>query len=50
MKKGSFEPGKDKKMVTFEPKKCRFIKLKALSEINGQPWTSAAEIGVIAAE
>lgn len=50
VKKGLFEDGRGKKTVTFEPKKCRFIKLKALSEINGQPWTSAAEIGVVAAE
>ncbi len=47
VKKGSFEPGKKKKTETFEPIKCRFIKLRAISEINGLPWTSAAEIGVI---
>jgi hypothetical protein len=47
IKKGTFEPGKEEKIETFEPIKCRFIKLKAISEINGQPWTSAAEIGVI---
>jgi hypothetical protein len=47
VKKGAFEPGKEEKIKTFEPIKCRFIKLKALSEINGLPWTSAAEIGVI---
>jgi hypothetical protein len=47
VKKGTFASGKDKKSVTFEPKQCRFIKLKALSEINDQPWTSAAEIDVI---
>jgi hypothetical protein len=47
VKKGTFEPGKEEKIETFEPIKCRFIKLKAISEINGQPWTSAAEIGVI---
>jgi hypothetical protein len=47
VKKGTFESGKDKKTVTFEPKQCRFIKLKALSEINDQPWTSAAEVDVI---
>jgi alpha-glucosidase len=45
--KGSFESGKEKKTVTFDPKKCRFIKLKALSEINDNAWTSAAEIGVV---
>jgi hypothetical protein len=45
--KGAFGPGKEEKMETFKPIKCRFIKLKAISEINGLPWTSAAEIGVI---
>jgi alpha-N-arabinofuranosidase len=48
--KGSFEGTKDKKSVTFVPVTCRFVKLKALSELNGGPWTSAAEIGVISAE
>ena len=48
VKKGAFGEGKEKKTVTFEPKQCHFIKLKALSEINGQPWTSAAEVGVVA--
>jgi hypothetical protein len=47
VKKGAFEPGKEEKIETFEPIKCRFIELKAISEINGLPWTSAAEIGVI---
>jgi len=50
VKKGAFEPGKEKKTVTFEPKKCGFIKLRALSEINDGAWTSAAEIGVIPAD
>jgi len=45
--KGSFDDGKDLHTVIFEPVKCRFIKLKALSEINGEAWTSAAEIGVV---
>jgi hypothetical protein len=45
--KGAFEPGKKMKTVTFEAVKCSFIKLKAISEINGLPYTSAAEIGVI---
>jgi hypothetical protein len=45
--KGAFENNKDLKTVTFEPRHCRYIKLKALSEINDQPWTSAAEIGVV---
>jgi hypothetical protein len=45
--KGTFESGKEKKTVAFQAKTCRFIKLKALSEINGGAWTSAAEIGVV---
>ncbi len=45
--KGTFETGKEKKTVAFQAKMCRFIKLKALSEINGGAWTSAAEIGVV---
>ena len=47
VKKGAFEPGKEEKIEPFEPVKCRLIKLKAISEINGLPWTSAAEIRVI---
>jgi hypothetical protein len=49
IKKGAFDDaeGKGKKTVTFDAKSCRFIKLKALSEINDEAWTSAAEINVI---
>lgn len=47
VKKGALGEGKEKKTVTFDAKPARFIKLKALSEINDQAWTSAAEIGVI---
>lgn len=47
VKKGTFERGKEMKTVTFDAQSCRFIKLKALSEINNQSWTSAAEIDVI---
>lgn len=49
VRKGAFEPGKEEKIQTFKPVKCRFIKLKVVSEINGLPWTSAAEIRVIPA-
>ena len=45
--KGEFAEGQDLKTVTFAPTTCRFIKLKALSEINGEAWSSAAEIGVV---
>jgi beta-galactosidase len=37
VKKSTFEPGKEEKIEIFAPMKCRFIKLKALSEINGLP-------------
>jgi hypothetical protein len=47
VRKGEFAPGKDEKIETFSPIKCRFFKLKAISEINGLPWASAAEIRVI---
>ena len=50
VKKGEFAPSKDKKTVTFDPVKCSFIKLRALSEINDAAWTSVAEIGVVPAE
>jgi phospholipase C len=47
---GTFESDKAKKIVHFPPRKARFIKFRAVSEINGLPWTSAAEIGVIRAD
>lgn len=51
VKKGEFKPGKSKQTVTFDqPVKCSFFKLRALSEINGNAWSSAAEIGVVPAE
>ena len=45
--KGEWENSKELKNVTFAPKACRFIKLKAVSEVNDGAWTSAAEIGVV---
>jgi len=30
--------------------KCRYVKLKALSEINGEAWTSASEVGIVPAD
>jgi len=49
VKKGTFDEGKNKKTATFDAKSCRFVKLKALSEVAGEDWTSAAEITVIPA-
>jgi F5/8 type C domain len=45
--KGTFGQDKLEKIETFNPVKCRFVKLKALSEINGLPFTSTAEIRVL---
>jgi len=45
--KGSFEAGSELKTVSFPPTKCQFVKLKALSEVNGEIWSSAAEVGVV---
>ncbi len=50
VKKGSFSSSKDKKTVTFEPKNCHYFKFRALSEINGEAWASAAEIGIVLAD
>lgn len=50
VKKGTFDAGKKEKIETFAPVKCRFIKLRALSEINDEPWASAAEIRVIGSD
>jgi hypothetical protein len=47
VKQGEFERSKDRQSVVFEPKHCAFIKLVALSEVNAEVWTSAAELGVI---
>lgn len=44
---GEFKRSKGMQTVSFAPKAGRFIKLRAISEINGGAWTSAAEIGVV---
>ncbi len=45
--KGEWENSKSLKTVTFAPTACRFVKLKAISEVNDGAWTSVAEIGVV---
>jgi hypothetical protein len=47
VKQGSFVAGREMRTVRFEAKEGRFIKLRALSETNDEPWTSAAEIDVL---
>ncbi len=44
---GTFENGPEQKVVKFGAVSCRFVKLKALSEVNGEAWASAAELGVV---
>jgi hypothetical protein len=46
---GVFGSGAALKEVTFPPVSGRYIRLVATSESNGNPWTSAAEIGVAGA-
>ncbi|ENQ3106064.1 M6 family metalloprotease domain-containing protein [Bacillus cereus] len=43
---GTFTNDTTLKEVSFATKTGRYIKLRALSEINNNPWTSAAEINV----
>lgn len=33
--------------ATWEPVRCRYVRVRILSEIGGGPWASAAEIGLI---
>jgi hypothetical protein len=44
---GTFPPDTTRKEVVFPGRAGRFVRFAALSEINGNPWTSAAEITVL---
>jgi hypothetical protein len=44
---GTFANTPAEKEVCFASKRGQFIRLKALSEVNGNPWTSMAEINVL---
>ncbi len=39
-----------RKILFESPMQCRFVRFETLSEINGNPWASAAEIGILPAE
>jgi len=44
---GNFANDATEKEVLFAPKTGRYIRLRALTEVNDSPWTSAAEINVL---
>jgi hypothetical protein len=44
---GTFNSDRTEKRVMFTSKVARYIRFVALSEINGQPWTSVAELNLI---
>lgn len=39
-----------RKTAAFEARNCGYIKLRAPSEVNGEAWTSIAEIGMLPAK
>jgi hypothetical protein len=41
---GTWADSATEKVVTFARKQGRYVRLRALSEVRGNPWTSAAEI------
>jgi hypothetical protein len=43
---GTWTDTADQEQACFTPVSARYIRLRALSEVNGNPWTSAAEINV----
>jgi len=45
--KGKFTAAKQEQEFTFSKRTGRYVCLKALSEINGKPFTSAAELSVL---
>ena len=45
--KGRFKKTKKAQEVDFPPVRGRYVMLRALSEVNGGPWASASEIGII---
>ena len=44
---GTFAKDTTEKAVNFSAKNAQFVKFVALSEINGGPWTSMAELDII---
>jgi fibronectin type 3 domain-containing protein len=44
---GTFAGDTTEKEVMFDPKPAQYVRFVALSEVNGRPWTSAAEINIL---
>ena len=44
---GAFANDKAQKEVIFAPRTGRYVRLRALSEANGNPWASMAEINIL---
>ncbi|MER7584413.1 discoidin domain-containing protein [Kitasatospora sp. NPDC097691] len=44
---GTFAKDNTLKTVNFTPASGRYVRFRALSEVNGNPWTSCAELNVI---
>jgi len=44
---GTFANSATGKEIAWDPQTGRFIRLRALTEVNGNPWTSMAEIDVL---
>ncbi len=45
--KATFHKTRQAQEVTCEPVRARYVLLRALSEVNDQPWASVAELGVV---
>ena len=43
---GTFPNSATEKQVTFTAKTGQYVRLRALTEVNGQPWTTVAELNV----
>ena len=44
---GTFATSQTEKEVPFAPVAGQYVRLRALSEVNGNPWTSVAELNVL---
>ena len=42
----TFADGAAQQGVTFAPRAARYVRLKVMREVGGNPWTSLAELNV----